>query len=88
MSTHDFNSMITISQIANVQITRIYGHTVCFKFCNKKSVGDFVKSSRKAHRDCTDGTTVIKGLTPIFSQTQNTVLTTVPFYVSGQRLIK
>ena len=37
MPAHDFNSMITISQIADNQITRIHGHTVCFKFSNKKS---------------------------------------------------
>ena len=88
MSTHDFNPMITISQIADNQITRIYGHTVGFKFSDKKSVGHFVKSSRKVHRDWTDGITVIKGLTPIFSQTQNNVLTTVPFSVGGQRWTK
>ena len=88
MSAHDFNSMITISQIADNQITRIRGYTVCFKFSNKKSVGHFVKSSRKVHRDCTDGITFIKGLAPIFSQTQNNALTTVPFSVGGQRWTK
>ena len=88
MSAHDFNAMITISQIADNQITRIHGHTVCFKFSNKKSVGHFVKSSRKVHRDCTDGITVIKSLTPIFSKTQNNVLTTVPFSVGWQRWTK
>ena len=79
------SGMITISQIADNQITCTYGHIVCFKFRHKKSVGHFVKSSRKVHCDCTNGTIVIWGLTPIFSQTQNNVLTTVPFSVGGRR---